>query len=135
MNSEAPIEIKKPRPRPLSPHLQVYSPLMTMVTSITHRITGVALSVGIVGLTIWLLMLAFAPEKYNEFSECLRSPAGYVFLVGFTMALYYHFCNGIRHLLWDTGAGFELKTIKWTGPFVILASLILTLITWMVVIG
>lgn len=134
MNSEVTTEVKKPRPRPLSPHLQVYSPLMTMITSITHRITGIALAVGMLLLVCWLTILAFHPEKYEEFSAWLRSPLGYVMLVGFSMALYYHLANGIRHLLWDTGTGFGLKTIKYTGPLVILTALILTLITWMIVI-
>ena len=134
MNSESSTNItstvKSPRPRPLSPHLQVYSWLLTSVTSILHRFTGALLSAGMLLFTAWLTILAFLPEYYADFAWFCASPFGLIILFGFTWAFYYHLSNGIRHLLWDAGYGFQLPTIKITGLAVIASSIILTIITW-----
>jgi succinate dehydrogenase / fumarate reductase cytochrome b subunit len=118
------------RPRPLSPHIQVYSWLITSTLSILHRLTGVALSVGLLLIVCWLTTLAYYPESYDDFSEFLRSPIGLVMLGGWSIALYYHLCNGIRHLFWDMGRGFELKNAAISGYAVLFLTVVLTAITW-----
>ncbi|WP_025896918.1 succinate dehydrogenase, cytochrome b556 subunit [Sneathiella glossodoripedis] len=121
--------------RPLSPHLQIYKPQITMVTSITHRITGVALGVGTLLLAWWLIAAATGPEAYEVVSQFLASWFGRLVMFGFTWALFYHLCNGIRHLFWDAGKGFELPTMRKTGMAAIIASVVLTLLTWVVAYG
>ena len=121
--------------RPLSPHLQIYKPQITMVTSITHRITGVALGVGTLLLAWWLIAAATGPEAYATVSAFLASWFGRLVMFGFTWAIFYHLCNGIRHLFWDAGMGFELPTMRKTGMAAIIASVVLTLLTWVVAYG
>ena len=87
--------------RPLSPHLQVYRPQWTMVLSISHRITGVGLSLGTLLLVYWLAAAAAGPEAFETAQEVIGSWIGRLFLFGWTFALFYHLCNGIRHLVWD----------------------------------
>lgn len=116
--------------RPLSPHLQVYRPQWTMVLSISHRITGVALAVGTLLLVWWLVAAASGPEAYGTVQAFLGTILGRLMLFGWTLALFYHLCNGIRHLFWDAGYGFELKTAYGSGLLVLLASLVLTLAAW-----
>ena len=130
MNSDTNNTVKKPRPRPLSPHLQVYSWLITSTTSILHRLTGMALVLGSLLLVTWLAITAFMPEQYECFSNFCASPVGMIILVGFTWAFFYHLSNGIRHLIWDMGRGFAVATVNVTGPIVIASSIILTAITW-----
>lgn len=121
--------------RPLSPHLQIYKPQITMVTSITHRITGIALGVGTLLLAWWLIAAATGPEAYATVSAFLGSWFGRLVMFGFTWALFYHLCNGIRHLFWDAGKGFELPTMRKTGVAAIVASVVLTLLTWVIAYG
>ncbi len=121
--------------RPLSPHLQIYKPQITMVTSITHRITGVALGVGTLLLAWWLIAAATGPEAYETVSAFLTSWFGRLVMFGFTWAIFYHLCNGIRHLFWDAGKGFELPTMRKTGMAAIIASVVLTLLTWIIAYG
>ncbi|MEH6403273.1 MAG: succinate dehydrogenase, cytochrome b556 subunit [Sneathiella sp.] len=118
--------------RPLSPHLQIYKPQITMITSITHRITGVALSVGTLLLTWWLIAAAAGPESYETVNGFMESWFGRLVLFGFTWALFYHLCNGIRHLFLDAGKGFELPTMRKTGMAAIIMSVVLTLLTWII---
>jgi succinate dehydrogenase / fumarate reductase, cytochrome b subunit len=134
MNSETPTTLKTPRPRPLSPHLQVYSWLITSTTSILHRFTGAILSAGMVLFAAWLGILAFAPESYDSFAGFAGSPFGLFILIGFTWAFYYHLSNGIRHLIWDAGYGLRVDQVNITGPLVIASSIILTIITWFFVL-
>ena len=101
--------------RPLSPHLQIYRPQITSVLSILHRITGVVLSAGIVVLVYWLAAAAGGSESYAFALTILGSVAGRVFLFGWTLAFFYHFLNGIRHLVWDTGRGFEIAQVERSG--------------------
>jgi succinate dehydrogenase / fumarate reductase cytochrome b subunit len=117
-------------PRPLSPHLQIYRPQLTSVLSITHRATGVALAVGTLLLVWWLMAAATGPEQFAIVQAVLGSWIGRLLLLGWTWALFYHLANGIRHLFWDGGLGFELKTVYRTGWTVVLASVVLTLVTW-----
>lgn len=118
--------------RPLSPHMQVYNLFtsMTSLTSILHRATGAALVFGSLIIVWWLMAIAHGPEAYVRFNACLRSPLGLLVMIGFTWAFWYQFSNGIRHLLWDAGYGFKLKTAKAAGVFVIAFSLLATAATW-----
>ena len=116
--------------RPLSPHLQIYRPQLTSILSITHRGTGVFLSLGSVVLAYWLMSIAGGEESYKVAQACLSSVVGKLFLVAWTFSFYFHLCNGVRHLAWDVGAGFELKTLYRSGYAVIVVSLLLTTITW-----
>ena len=118
------------RNRPLSPHIQVYQPQITSVLSITHRITGVALSVGTLLLVWWLIAAASGPEAYARVQGFAGSWFGYLLLFAWSISLFYHLCNGIRHLFWDAGYGFELPTAYASGWAVIAATAVLTLVAW-----
>jgi|TARA_B110000014_G_scaffold224043_1_gene182035 succinate dehydrogenase / fumarate reductase cytochrome b subunit len=115
--------------RPLSPHLQVYKPQLTSVLSITHRGTGVFLSLGALVLTYWLVSLAVSEELFNSFHLHTSFWYGKLFLIGFVFSLYYHLANGIRHLFWDIGLGLEISTTYKSGYFTIFISALLTLAT------
>jgi len=116
--------------RPLSPHLQVYKPQLTSVLSILHRLTGVALALGTLLLVWWLIAAATGPEAYDTVQGFIGSIIGRLLLLGWTFALFYHLANGIRHLAWDTGRGFELATAYSTGWLVVIAAIVLTLASW-----
>jgi len=115
--------------RPLSPHLQIYKPQITSALSIFHRITGVALSVGAFILVWWLVAAASSDQSFATVSAVLHSWIGKLALIGWTAALWYHFCAGLRHLVWDSGHGFELETVHATGRLVLIATAILTALT------
>ena len=116
--------------RPLSPHLQIYKPQITSVLSIMHRLTGIFLTLGLAVLSLWLTAAVMGDEYYHLFQGFFGSFLGKLFLVGWTWALFYHLCNGIRYLFWDAGKGFELKTVTWSGWLVLLSSVILTILSW-----
>lgn len=116
--------------RPLSPHLQVYKPQMTSVTSILHRASGFALSVGLVMFTWWLAAASSGPEAYEVFQDFCGSGLGLILLFGWTVAFYYHLANGIRHLIWDTGFLFNLKNAYAAGYFVLFFTAVMTGLTW-----
>ncbi|MGE3713385.1 MAG: succinate dehydrogenase, cytochrome b556 subunit [Alphaproteobacteria bacterium] len=116
--------------RPTSPHLTIYRPLISWVPSIIHRISGVGLYLGLVLFTVWLCTAAYWPDRYADLHECLSSPVGKLFMMGWTAAFYFHFGNGIRHLFWDIGKGFELPTMAKSGWAVILFAAIMTGLTW-----
>ena len=119
-------------PRPLSPHLGVYKFMYTMSLSILHRITGVAASIGFLLFAWWLMALATGHDAFERAMQLLASPLGKLLLVGFTFAFVYHFCNGIRHLVWDTGHGLERAQARRSGAMVIVASVLLTgLVVWL----
>ena len=113
------------RPRPLSPHITIYRWPVTMATSITHRATGIALSVGTVLLAAWLVAVSNGPEALQGFVTLAASPLGLVVLFGFTWSLAFHLLNGIRHLAWDLGYGFAKSTAHKSGVFVFALSLVL----------
>jgi succinate dehydrogenase / fumarate reductase cytochrome b subunit len=118
--------------RPLSPHLGVYKFMYTMSLSIMHRITGVAASVGIVVFVWWLMSLASGPGAYESAMRVLSSPLAKLLLVGFAFSFVYHFCNGIRHLVWDTGRGLERAQARRSGAVVVVAALLITvLVVWL----
>jgi succinate dehydrogenase / fumarate reductase, cytochrome b subunit len=116
--------------RPLSPHLQVYRWQLTSVLSILHRASGVALSVGTILLVWWLGAAADGPAPYAGMQHFLASWLGLLLLFGWSAALFYHLCNGIRHLWWDSGHGFELSTTYATGWTVVAATAVLTIVAW-----
>lgn len=118
--------------RPLSPHLQVYKPQLTSVLSITHRGTGVVLALGLLLLVYWLMALASGPEAFAFAQGVLGSWLGQLVLLGFTFALFFHMCNGVRHLFWDVGMGFELETAYASGWAVVVVSVLLTVLVWVV---
>ncbi|MFQ5660856.1 MAG: succinate dehydrogenase, cytochrome b556 subunit [Gammaproteobacteria bacterium] len=121
--------------RPLSPHLQIYKPQLTSMLSILHRATGILLSLGALLLSFWLLALASGPATYAEVFRHVHTWYGGLLLILFTFSLYYHLCNGIRHLFWDMGAGLELQSVYLSGYLVVLAAFVLTVITWMLGTG
>jgi len=117
--------------RPLSPHLQVYKPQLTTFMSITHRATGIALAVGTLILVCWLIAAATGETAFAEVQAFLGSIIGRLLLLGWSYALFYHMCNGLRHLFWDAGKGFEIETAYLTGRIVIGASVLLTIVAWL----
>ena len=119
-------------PRPLSPHLGVYKFMYTMSLSILHRMTGGAAFVGFLVFTWWLMALATGHDAYDRAMRLLDTPVAKLLLVGFTFAFVYHFCNGIRHLVWDTGRGLERAQARRSGYLVIVAAVVLTaLVVWL----
>ena len=116
--------------RPLSPHIQIYRWQLTMVLSILHRATGLALSLGAILLVWWLVAAASGPEAYDRVGSFLGSWIGCLLLLGWTAALFYHLCNGIRHLVWDTGYALDLKSTYRGGWLVVAATAVLTAIAW-----
>ncbi|MEQ8370114.1 MAG: succinate dehydrogenase, cytochrome b556 subunit [Alphaproteobacteria bacterium] len=117
-------------PRPLSPHVQIYRWTLLMALSILHRLSGVALAVGAVAFVWWLSSAAVGAAYYDFTHGLLASVAGRVILFGFSLALFYHLANGIRHLAWDAGWGFELPRARLTAWLTLFATLLLTLATW-----
>jgi succinate dehydrogenase / fumarate reductase, cytochrome b subunit len=118
------------RARPVSPNIQIYRPQLTSVLSIANRLTGVVLSIGAVGLVAWLLAAASGPQAYAAVQVAISSWMGQVVLFGFTFAFFLHLCGGIRHLVWDTTHGFELRSIYLSGWVVVAASVLLTVAAW-----
>jgi succinate dehydrogenase / fumarate reductase cytochrome b subunit len=118
--------------RPLSPHLGVYKFMYTMSLSIMHRITGVAATFGFLAFVWWLMALAGGPGAYESAVRVLTSPVAKLLLIGFTFSFVYHFCNGIRHLVWDTGRGLERAQARRSGAVVVVAALLITvLVVWL----
>ncbi len=115
--------------RPLSPHLHIYRPQITSVLSILHRITGVILGLGAVMLAVWIMAIAAGLESYQQMRVIVGSWWGLIGILGFGFALYYHLFNGIRHLVWDMGYGFDLKLIAITGWSVVILSVVATILT------
>ena len=121
--------------RPISPHLQIYRLPLTAILSITHRASGVILSIGAL-VMIWVLAeAASGAHGFNQIYQHLASWYGQIFLFGLTFSLYLHFCNGIRHLFWDVGYGFDLDVADKTAKGVIVVSILLTIATWLVAIN
>ncbi|WP_440995580.1 succinate dehydrogenase, cytochrome b556 subunit [Arhodomonas sp. SL1] len=118
--------------RPLSPHLQIYRLPFTALTSISHRASGVLLSVGALVLVYWLAALAGGPASHASASAVLGNWFVQLLMFLWTFALFYHLCNGIRHLFWDAGYGFELETARKSGVAAIVAAAVLTLVAWII---
>ena len=118
------------RSRPLSPHLQIYRLPFTALMSISHRASGVLLAAGSLVLVYWLGAVASGPDAFADAQALLGSIPGRALLLVLTFALFYHLGNGIRHLFWDAGLGFELRTARSSGILVIVAAAVLTLVAW-----
>jgi succinate dehydrogenase / fumarate reductase, cytochrome b subunit len=118
--------------RPLSPHLQVYRPQLTSVLSTFHRLTGIGLGFGTLLLTWWLVAAATSPEAFATVQNFIGSPIGLLLLFGWTVALFFHLCNGIRHLAWDLGFGFDKTEYHRTGWTVVGAAGVLTVLVWII---
>lgn len=124
--SDSPIASRRPQ----SPNIQIYRPQLTSVLSIANRISGAFLSIAAVGLVAWLIAAAAGPKSYAVAQAILTSPIGQIVLFAVTFAFFLHLCGGIRHLVWDSGYGFELRTIYASGWAVVAMSVVLTVATW-----
>ena len=118
--------------RPLSPHLQIYTPLLTMMMSILHRITGIALYAGTLLLAWYLIALASGPESFDTAAWFLDSVFGKLILLGFTWALFHHLLGGVRHFLWDSGYGMDHPQREWLAQGTLVGGLVLTALVWVV---
>jgi succinate dehydrogenase / fumarate reductase cytochrome b subunit len=118
------------RARPLSPHLGYYRPRLGSVTSILHRITGAILAVGLLAFAYWLIALASDAAAYATAQSLFASPLGLIVLIGWTFAFFYHLLNGVRHLIWDSGRGFEPGARRLGGWTAIGGSILLSLGFW-----
>jgi succinate dehydrogenase / fumarate reductase cytochrome b subunit len=116
--------------RPLSPHLSIYSPLINMVMSILHRITGGALYLGTLLLAAWLIAVASGEDAYALVGGAFSHPIGKLVLFGYTWALFHHMLGGLRHFLWDTGRGFRIWQVDLLSWLTIIGSVTLTLLAW-----
>ena len=121
--------------RPLSPHLQIYKPQLTSGMSIFHRITGVALAFALPVFVAWLVVVAGGPQVYADFMKLFQTLLGQILLYGWMFAFFYHFCCGIRHLLWDAGYGLNLRAVYISGYIAIGLSLLATASVWFKVHG
>lgn len=117
--------------RPLSPHLQIYRLPLTAITSILHRATGVVLGIGTLFLVWWLMATASGGRYFDFVQSIMGSWIGLLVLFGFSFALFFHLCNGIRHLFWDAGYGFEIASADRATKLVIAASAVLTVLAWL----
>ena len=122
------------RKRPLSPHLSAYKGQISSVVSVMQRITGGGLAVGLGFFVYWLAAAAYGPESYATAQWFLTTWFGYLCLFGFSVCIYFHLCNGIRHLIWDIGFGFEIHQVVIGGIAVLAGTAVLTVITWWVVL-
>jgi succinate dehydrogenase / fumarate reductase cytochrome b subunit len=119
------------RTRPLSPHLTIYRWPLTMILSILHRATGVSLSVGLIIFSVWIFAIAFGEQYFTFFVYIFSNWIGRFLLVVWTFAFFLHFCNGLRHLYWDTGRGFDRERVEISARIVVFSSLLLTSIFWL----
>jgi len=116
---------------PLSPHLQIYRWQISSLLSITHRISGIINLLALILIFFWLLILSFGENNYELFLILINSFFGKFILIGFTWSMSFHLLGGIRHLIWDLGYGFEIKTANISGVIVIISSLVLTILFWL----
>jgi succinate dehydrogenase / fumarate reductase cytochrome b subunit len=125
----------RPVNRPLSPHLQIYRLPLLAILSILHRATGIALSAGGLYLAVWVMCAAAGPEAYANFQAFNTSIVGRIFLGGWLFSAYFHLFNGIRHLFWDAGYGYELKDADRSAFIVIGLSAVASVLSWIVGLG
>ena len=118
--------------RPVSPHITVYRWQINSVLSILHRATGIALAVGTLLLVYWLVSAAAGPDAYRSAQDFIGSFIGQLLLIGWAWSLFFHLCNGIRHLVWDAGYGFELSTMTRSSMIVVAAASGLTVIAFII---
>jgi len=120
---------------PLSPHLQIYRWHISSLLSITHRIAGIINLLALILIFFWLLFLSLGESNYELFLISINSFFGKFILIGFTWSMTFHLLSGIRHLVWDLGYGFEIKTANISGGIVIASSLVLTILFWLLARG
>ena len=120
------------KPRPLSPHLQIYRPQLTSIMSISHRATGAALGTGTLLLCLWLVALAAGDVWYSMAAKMIGNPIGIFILFGYSVALVYHALNGVRHLTWDRGIGLTIPAVYRSGQIVLLLTIVITALIWAV---
>ena len=125
-------DIRAPVERPLSPHLSIYKPMLTMIMSIVHRMTGAALYFGTLLVAWWLIAAAQSPNAYAGVGSFMSSFFGRVILFGYTWALMHHMLGGIRHLIWDTGRGFGPHEREWLAVASLVGSISLTVVIWII---
>jgi succinate dehydrogenase / fumarate reductase, cytochrome b subunit len=125
-------ETNAPAVRPLSPHLQIYRPMLTMMMSIVHRITGIANYAGMALLAWWLLAAASGPNGYAKFEWFAGSIIGRLILFGFTWSVIHHMLGGVRHLIWDVGRGFGPVEREWLAAANLIGSIALTVLLWII---
>ena len=118
------------RPRPLSPHLQIYRLPLPALMSISHRLSGVVLSTGTILVAIWLMMLAAGEASFALAQTVVSHPLGQLVLFGYSVALFYHACNGVRHLFWDAVIGLNIPAIYKSGRVAIALAAVLTVLFW-----
>ena len=117
--------------RPLSPHLQVYRLPIAGILSITHRATGVALALGVLALTYWINAAAYGPDAFFQAQALIGHWFSRLLLFGWTLSLFFHLFNGIRHLFWDSGRGLEIEQVNMSGWLVLIATMLFTLLSWL----
>jgi len=122
--------MSKTSARPLAPHLQIYRPQLTSVLSFAHRLSGVTSGIYAIALVAWLMAAAAGSQPYSVVQNFIQSLFGQILFVGGIFCFFLHLCGGIRHLLWDTGRGFELRAIYASGWMVVAASTVLTVAAW-----
>ena len=120
-------------PRPLSPHLQIYRPMLTMMMSIAHRITGIALYAGTLMLAWYLIAAASNARSFDTAARFLGSWFGLLILFGFTWALFHHLLGGIRHFIWDAGYGMDHPEREWLAQATLFGGIGLTVLVWILV--
>ena len=121
-----------PAARPLSPHLQIYRPMLTMMMSIVHRATGIVLYFGTIIVAWWILAAASGPNGYGRFEWFAGSIIGRLILFGYTWALIHHALGGVRHLIWDTGRGFGPSEREWLAAANLVGSIAITVVLWII---
>ena len=121
------------KPRPLSPHLQVYRPQLTSVMSIMHRASGAVLATGSLLMALWLVALAAGTTVFNPVADAIQHPLGQLVVLGYSLALVYHGLNGIRHLMWDLRIGLEIKQVYQSGYLVLGLTVLVTATLWLAV--
>ena len=121
------------KPRPLSPHLQVYRPQLTSIMSIMHRASGAVLATGSLLVALWLVALAAGSAVFNPVADAMQHPLGQLVVFGYSLALVYHGLNGIRHLMWDLRIGLEIKQVYQSGYLVLGLTFLVTAALWLAV--
>lgn len=132
MADPKPAADRLPMARPLSPHIQIFKPIFSMIMSIVHRITGGALYVGTILLAFWLVSAATGKAGFDTVNGFMGSFIGRLILFGYTWALLHHMLGGIKHLVWDTGAGFGVAAREQMNRLSLIGSVALTILVWVV---
>ena len=125
------VEIMDTGNRPLSPHLQVYRLPLAGILSFAHRTTGVALALGALALAYWINAAAYGPDAFYQVQGLMGHWFSRLLLFGWTLSLFFHLCNGIRHLFWDAGIGVEIEQVNMSGWLVLVGTILLTLLSWL----